>query len=94
MACYSRFTKSSSKCSFICYCCLASDWQNRQRVHLTNFASYTGEGVVGYTMNETWGYVCYDNFTKNDADTVCRQLGYSEAKDISQSIVITYVGLL
>jgi len=28
-----------------------------------------------------WGAVCADGFTRNDADTVCRQLGFARAKD-------------
>jgi len=29
----------------------------------------------------TWGAVCADGFTRLDADTVCRQLGFARAKD-------------
>jgi len=29
----------------------------------------------------TWGAVCADDFTRNDADTVCRQLGFARAKE-------------
>jgi len=28
-----------------------------------------------------WGAICADGFTRNDADTVCRQLGFARAKD-------------
>jgi len=28
-----------------------------------------------------WGAVCADGFTRNDADTVCRQLGFARAKE-------------
>jgi len=29
----------------------------------------------------SWGAVCADDFTRNDADTVCRQLGFARAKE-------------
>ncbi len=48
------------------------------KVRLTGFTKYSGQGrIEAYCDN--WGLVCNDGFAQNDADTVCRQLGYTEA---------------
>ena len=49
------------------------------KVRLTGFTQYSGSGRIEVYCNNEWGLVCNDGFTKNDADTVCRQLGYTEA---------------
>ena len=48
-------------------------------IRLTGFTQYSGSGRIEVYCNDEWGLVCNDGFTKNDADTVCRQLGYTEA---------------
>ena len=75
---------------FIYNCSLGPKRQN-SHVRLTRFYSYTGRGIIEYKVNETWGRVSYDNFTKDDADTVCRQLGYSEAKNYTSRTDYMYV---
>ena len=53
-------------------------WDNPYNgmVRLTN-GEFTNEGLVEVYCNGQWGTVC--GFSSNDADTVCKQLGYSEA---------------
>ena len=47
-------------------------------VRLTN-GKFTSEGLVEVYCNGQWGTVCDDGFSITDANTVCKQLGYSSA---------------
>ena len=42
--------------------------------------STVNQGLVEVYCNGQWGTVCNDLFTQKDADTICRQLGYSSAE--------------
>ena len=55
-------------------------WDNPYNgmVRLTR-GSYSNEGLVEVYCNGQWGTVCDDGFSSTDANTVCKQLGYSRA---------------
>ena len=55
-------------------------WSNPYNgmVRLTG-GNYTSEGLVEVYCNGQWGTVCDEGFSITDANTVCKQLGYSSA---------------
>ena len=59
------------------------EWPGNGYIRITNYrtGNYSSAGVVEVYFENSyyalWGTVCSDNFYKGDADTVCRQLGYT-----------------
>ena len=45
--------------------------------------SYTSSGRLEVFLNSQWGAVCNPRFPLSIAGVVCRQLGYTEASDVS-----------
>ena len=41
------------------------------------------KGMLEIFADSHWGNVCYERFDQNSANTACRQLGYTNAKDFS-----------
>ena len=50
----------------------------RNQIRLSQGA-YTSQGLVEVYCNGQWGTVCDDSFYRTEADTVCKQLGYTGA---------------
>ena len=38
---------------------------------------YSNQGHVEVYCNEQWGTICHDEFSSTDANTICKQLGYT-----------------
>ena len=53
-------------------------WENpfSGYVRLNGTSDYTGSGLVELYCNSEWGTICASGFDTNDANIVCRQLGY------------------
>lgn len=47
----------------------------------TGGGNFTSEGLVEVYCIGQWGTVCDDGFSGTDANTVCKQLGYSSAEN-------------
>ena len=45
--------------------------------------SYSSEGLVEIYCNDKWGTVCNNGFTQTGADTVCKQLGYTDGTRVT-----------
>ena len=54
-------------------------WENpfSGYVRLNGTSDYTGSGLVEVYCNSEWGTICASGFKVDDANTVCRQLGYT-----------------
>lgn len=61
--------------------------------------SSANEGRVEVYCNNQWGTICDDGFSQVEADTVCRQLGYTAAADYNtildmEEYVIVYYTIM
>ena len=65
---------------FVCFTGSTRIWGNpyNSQVRLSQGA-YSSQGLVEVYCNGQWGTVCDDFFYQTEADTVCKQLGYTGA---------------
>ena len=54
--------------------------EDNGNVHLVN-GTIPNEGRVEICRNHIWGTVCDDQWGRNEARVVCRQLGYADSQD-------------
>jgi len=58
----------------------------------------TSQGLVQVNYNNNWGWVCADQWDKQDADVACRMMGFdgslSSFKEIEESKDTKYAALL
>ena len=64
-------------------------WDNpyNGQVRLTG-GTTSNQGLVEVYCNGQWGTVCDDSFGKNESNTVCRQLGYTNANLSNTQITV------
>ena len=51
-------------------------------------------GRVEVCVDGTWGSICYRHFTDNDAQVVCRHLGYTALGRLIFLVIILIVKIL
>ena len=54
-------------------------WQNPFEGYVRLIGPSQSAGELLVYLKGQWGAVCADNFTKAEADSVCRQLGYTDS---------------
>ncbi len=45
---------------------------------------YPSSGIVEIYLNHQWGTVCFDTMNIGNAETICRQMGYTGASHFNQ----------
>ena len=59
------------------------------QIRLQN-AAYTNQGLVEVYCNGQWGTICDDGFGQTDANTVCRQQGYTGAAEYDSLSLLVF----
>ena len=60
-------------------------------LRLSGFFADQGSGRLEIFFNNQWGTICINGFTRESADTACRQLGRSRALSFGEADRLGYV---
>ena len=60
-------------------------------LQLAGFFADQGSGRLELFFNNQWGTICINGFTRESADTACRQLGRSRALSFGEADELGYV---
>ncbi|CAI9722756.1 serine protease svh-1-like isoform X3 [Octopus vulgaris] len=52
-------------------------------IRLVGNTSFYNAGLISIYRNNSWGYVCDDNWDMKDADVACKQLGFSRGAEVA-----------
>jgi len=70
---------------------LVKDAESGDGSNGTSAGGIQSSGTLEIFLNYTWGNLCLHNFTKQDGDSACRQMGYTGSSSIFRETATTAV---